>query len=397
MADKDANEGGPPLPPKLDLRKSGVIKPQDSTSSEGSEAEKQEKVSARPASSGPPASKVPSSMPPTPVPAHQPTAGPKSTTAPIVMPKPGAGTKPVVRPSSAGPKVTRPSSSTAPAGATPVRPKIVSAEPPAEAGQEPSAKAETSRITLPAAKPGAPATARPKPAVAVSSKKDTTKIPLEAAKPKPVGASDSKKPPSSLLISSPGETARIPAVPKPKTASIAAKRKTARIPLEAALGEDTETGDSESTPKTIRIRKPGGAGPAAKTATAKTIKAKPVTARTPGTAAAKVKAEAADKGGEAESPTRRKTVVVKRAQTGGAKNLAISRAKGVATPAAAVVQPVSVQADEPGALTGIMALAAVLVASALIYMLAAQVIGPDRSQISYATGAPDLPFPGKIQ
>ena len=370
MADKETNEGGPTLPPKLDLRKSGVIKSQESTCSESSEPKNKERTSAGPASSDAPATK-----------------------APIGIPKPGAGAKPVFRPSSAGVKVTRPGSSKSPVGLKSVKPKIVREEPSSEANQTSSAKVEASKIKLPPAKPGASETVRPKAVASVASKKDTTKILLEAAKPKPVGTIDSTEPPSSLLISSPDETAQMPASPKPKIASIEGKSKPSRIPLEAALGEGVGTDDaSEATPKTIRIKRPGGSGPAVKTATAK-----PVAARQPGITAGAAKADSIDEGGAAKGLTRKKTVVVKRSPAGGAKNLAVSRTQSGAMPAAAVVKPASVQAHEPGALTGIMAFVAVLITSALIYMLTAQVMGPDKSPISYATGAPSLPFPGKTQ
>ena len=386
MADKDQNQEDTPLPPKLDLRKSGVIKPQDAATPKAAETAKPAKAPAPPAK---PPAKPPAS------PSAAPPAKPKSTTAPIVIPKPAGGAKPVTRPSSAGPRATRPSSAKP---AAPAKPAGESAEP--------ESKSETSKISLSSAKPGAPAAARPKPVTTVSSKKETTKIPLEAAKPKPVATADTQATASSLLISSPGETAQVPAVPKPKTVGIASKRKTSRIPLEAALGEESAADVGESTPKTIRIKRPGGSGLAAKPVSAKPVSAKPVTAKTPTTAGVAAKAEdASGEGGEA-TPTRKKTVVVKRPPSGGAKKLALSRAQGAtgsapatATAAAvgSVVQPTSAKTNEPGVASGIMAIAAVLVVSALIYMFAAQVIGPDKTNFSYATGAPNLAFPGKIR
>lgn len=393
MADKETDEGGVTLPPKLDLRKSGLIKSQESTCSENSDSKKKEEISARPASPDAPATKAPSSKPPAPVPSDPTSSGPKSTTAPIGIPKPGAGTKPVFRPSSAGVKLKRPGSSKSPAGLKSVKPKIVTEESPSEAKQASSAKVEASKIKLPGANPEAPETVGLKAVASVASQKDATKIPLEAAKAKPVGTTDSMEPPSSLLRSSPDEKSQIPASTKTKIASIEGNRKPSRIPLEAALGEGVGRDDApEATPKTIRIKRPGGSGPAVKTATAK-----PVAARQPGTTAGAAQADPVDEGGAAKGLTRKKTVVVKRSPAGGAKNLTVSRAQSEAMPAASVVKPTLVQANEPGALTGIMAFVAVLIASALIYMLTAQVIGPDKSQISYATGAPSLPFPGKIQ
>jgi len=386
MVDKD--QDGSPLPPKLDLRKSGVIKPQDATSPEEPETIKPKAVPVSPPTPSASGTKAPSSTPP---------AKPRSTTAPIVIPKPQGGAKPVTRPSSAGPKAMRPSSVKS---AVPAKPARESVEPESGGGQEPETKSGTSKITLSRAKPGAPAAARPEPVTTVSSKKETTKIPLEAAKPKPVGTAGSAGTPSSLLISSPGDTAQIPAVPKAKAAGVADKRKTSRIPLEAALGEETVADDEDSTPKTIRIKRPGGSGPTAKPVAARPVKAKPISPRAPSTAEAASMAEEASEPEGEDSPTRKKTIVVKRPQSGGAKKLSLSKPKGAAIPgtaAAAVVQPAAVKTDEPGVVSGIIAIAAVLVVSALIYMFAAQVIGPDKSQVSYAVGAPNLAFPGKIK
>ncbi len=175
------------------------------------------------------------------------------------------------------------------------------------------------------------------------------------------------------------------------------KRQTSRISLEAALGSN---GDKVSTgPKTIRLKRPSEAP---------TIKAK-VAPESAGNALNKTaRIELPDADSDV-SATQKRTIKVKRpSQRRSGKSVSVKRgtSESAAAPAAA-----SAAAGVPGTVgrpqrsadsvhwTFITAsVAAMLVCCVLIYVLCAQVLGPNISLTELAYAAPDaeLPWPGRL-
>ncbi|HOW96365.1 MAG TPA: hypothetical protein P5567_10165 [Kiritimatiellia bacterium] len=192
----------------------------------------------------------------------------------------------------------------------------------------------------------------------------------------------------------------------------AAKKQTARIDLQEVLGSGDEdifkrrtaildpskiqAAEAAAQPKTIRIKRPeGGTGPI-KPVSEPMKPAEPVAAeaRKSETARIELPADVAEEAA-AEAPTRRKTIRIKRPEGGGAP-MAI-RPMSVSQPATAVTRaepgelPVIAPAEEgPGAVYSILAIAALLVACVLIYVLAAQV-----GTVESLT-PPHMPFPGGV-
>jgi hypothetical protein len=183
-------------------------------------------------------------------------------------------------------------------------------------------------------------------------------------------------PSASAGLTSKRETSRIPinlAAPEPPTV---AKRTTARISLDAVLGEGAPAVQSDGAPKTIRLKRPGETagvrlGPAV---------------------------GASDTEGAGSSPTVRKTVRLKRSPVaGGPQPVAVARASG--TELAEDVAAMAAPAERVSFVFPLVAVAAVFAAVAVIWMLCAQVFGPDLSMTQLASGklrGLDLPWPGKI-
>lgn len=355
MAENTPTEGTSALPPKLDLRKSGILK------------------SAPPVTGGAPAPAAPAA----PAPAAAAPTPPAPKIMPIGAPRPAVGAAPAAP--GAGPSLMRP-------------------KPPMPGGLKPLGGSSPSQRPTIGVKPAAPAAApvaaaAPAPAAAPTvrplvSKKETARIPLAAAKPRAEAPAESAEagepaaasPLSAIKIAKPVDTVRVPAIPKPSDVVSAEKRKTSRISLEAVLSDSPSEGDEGL--KTIRLKKPGEA------ATVTAAAAKP----------------AGD--GEDSSATQRKTVVMKRgAESASSRKLTFARPAGAegATEAAAAggaaAEPdFAGAAPAPHVTFGILAIVASLVMAVVIYMLCAQVLGPNSSmtQYSYSPGGPNLGWPGKI-
>ena len=167
------------------------------------------------------------------------------------------------------------------------------------------------------------------------------------------------------------------------------KRKTSRISLEAAIVPGGE--QAQGTPKTIRLKRPSGTSGA---------KVAPAGGASPGRLMSKTArldtASVAGAGG-ATTPTRKKTIRVKRPT----ERTAI-RAAGPAVAQAGhmpmVQMPGQAPADEPNVLFPLFAIAGILVIAVLVYAQCAQAFGPDSSltPYSYAKDGPELSWPGKI-
>ena len=215
-----------------------------------------------------------------------------------------------------------------------------------------------------------------------ASKKDTARIPLEAAKPrmeKPVvGPGDSNvraavQPPAAKATRL-GETAVVTvASPMASVAAAAEKRKTSRISLEAVLGDSA--GEAEGGgPKTIKLKRPG------ESVTAK--------AGAPTTEDGAVGGPAAATGG---SPTQKKTVIVRRqADSAAGRKLTFARPQGQGGEAAST-GPGSILEMTPVAqvhwLFPALAVLAMVCSLTLVYMLSTQAL---------ESGGANLAWPGKI-
>jgi len=260
----------------------------------------------------------------------------------------------------------------------------------AEAASE-SEDTEESVPTIRLAAPSRPKTVLLKKGI--GSKKETSRIPLEAAKPTPP-PEDAK--PKTIRIKpaapvAPGAGAA-PAAEEGGAAAqggAAGKRKTSKIPLEAAISSGkTEKAAPAGKPKTIRLKRPSAG--AKSPPTARTI-ARPAVAL-------KKTAEIEVSEGEAgaPAPTRRKTVRVKRPiQRPTVKPAAIARPAEAAEPAMGM-QPVV--EDKPLWVFPTMAILSVIAVFVLVYVHMAQVFGPDISltRHSYGWRGLELSWPGKI-
>ncbi len=162
---------------------------------------------------------------------------------------------------------------------------------------------------------------------------------------------------------------------------------TARIALDSE--EDETAVPSPEPPRTVRLKRPSSAP---RTVVMKKTKSEPddATAEKGTTSRIQVPEGAIPQ----EPASTRKTIRIKRsgapAAGGAAKTLTISRptkSEGPTLSAKADAAREDLEsgiADEPGALFGILTIAAVLVLCVLVYILVAQ------------TFAPDLPFPGRV-
>jgi hypothetical protein len=216
-----------------------------------------------------------------------------------------------------------------------------------------------------------------------TSKKETSRIPLDAARsrvdtPEPGAAKPAGLTPvSTVRISKPGETAQIPHTPMPVETSSAEKRKTSRISLEAVLGE--AGAEERAGPPTIRLKRPGEpSGP-----TAKTVKG----------------AAAAGKEDSSQTPTQRKTVVIRRGAGGaGPRRLSVARAAATGETAGEAEAELFAAEPQPHWIFGVLSIAAMLTIGVLIYVFCAEAIGPNSSQMQYSwwKEGPNLAWPGKI-
>lgn len=277
-------------------------------------------------------------------------------------------------------------------------------KPPEASAASPNAEAAEASPTPAARKPVTPTVPRivtvpgaPRPIAGVQSrpaeiqptapetKEATARIPLEAAAP----------PPAEAAAAGSGG----PATVRVKPATVDLKRKTSRIPLEAALGAREEAGQtapSPAAPKTIRLKRPNEAETVklAQPQAAETAAVKETARKT-----SRIEAEAPPP--EEGTPTRRKTIVVKRpTQRAAMRAPAISRAAGGE---GVPLELLEAEAPEPETGAGwivacVAASLAIVVSFMVIWMLAAQACGTNISLTKLSSVAPglDLPWPGKI-
>ena len=238
--------------------------------------------------------------------------------------------------------------------------------------QQPQKRDRSSTVML---KPLSPAQST-KPGVAVGipqagTKKDTSKIPLEAA------SSTEKGPQKPKTIRIKPASAKGTADAPAKNA----KRETSRISLDAALGDDS---NAPAAPKTIKLKRPSEAP---------TVRSKP----TAMTQTACLDDTAID---ESQSATQKKTIKVKR------PTARKSIQPGVSTRHPVVSGISSQAAPEPIVDTAhwtfiVSAAASIIISFVLIYVLCAQTFGPNVDQtsltpLSYGANDMNLSWPGKV-
>jgi len=387
MADDSDKQDAPKLPPKLNLRKQGVLKQERADTAEP------------PAEAAPEAEAAAPKLTPKP-----PAEGAKQSTARLVV-KPAA-----------------PKPAEKPAEEPDEEPAEASEPAPILAATEATAKEASPAIKLKPLKPKpSPAAKAPKPPEAkeaapakTNTKRKTSRIPLESAKaPETKGEQGEAKAttlkPKTIKIK---PTAPVPKVRSTQPLSItvpiaeadsdkihtdAAKRKTSRIPLEEALTADTESEEpaeaaDPARPKTIKIKRPGS-----EASTVKARKPAPAKAADDGEMSKTARLDSLPLDEADATPTQKKTIRVKRPD---AASTATSAPAAPPRPGLGLTppEPIEERSDEPGVVWAILALAAMIVLCVVIYMLAAQAVGPNVSgtALSSWTDGPNLSWPGKI-
>jgi len=423
MADDGSKDKAPDLPPKLDLRKTGVLRghiyaaPGEESAPDGGNAAAQpgpESAPAKPAA--PEANAEP--KPETPAAQSEQITASEQPAKPSAA-KPGeqpAEPKPVEAPSEPKPVAPPPSqpepAEPKPAAPQPAEPRPVKPPPSQPQASQPQASGSGPEQKKPASGgEEAPRTPTLKAKPIVRSKKDTSRIPLDLAKPGPTKTIKIKPamPPGAVKPQGAADETAPPPAEKGDEAD-SAKRKTSRIPLESALASGAEKKQSAQAPKTIRLKRPTGAG-TVKTASGATAPKKPEAGGGGDDKSAALSKtsrldHAAVDTGEAATPTRKKTIRVKRpAQRQAAKSLAVSRPEGAAQPAGeAAAQPAAAPAPAKvakpvGWFSVTCGIAATLVTGVIIYLFLVQAFGPNASLTELSYGAPgmDLVWPGEIQ
>lgn len=377
MADDTSMDNG--LPPKLDLRRKGIAPlgaavPANTVASGTAPAAPA--LSARSALGGyspggatsvrPILNKVPEPAAPVPPSSSAPAAGIGGPSPVSSGPVSGESPRPLVRPVLAPQtiKLKKP---------LPIGIKRESTEIRTDAG----AKRITSRVPLPAV-PDAP----------------TEAVPVGT---KTIRITPSQFSPATLEVKTEGADGVIQAPPLTAATSPDPKRQTSRISLESVLG----SGGSASAPKTIKLQRPAAAS--------STIRVQGVPESAPAEAEVRQKTapvELPDESADADKPdSERKTIKVKRPSV----RASMIRSSG-ASPAAsaeATESPVlfappvftAVAADRVHWTFVVAACAATLVGFVLIYVLLAQVIGPNVSLTEHSYGATgtELAWPGRVK
>jgi hypothetical protein len=234
-----------------------------------------------------------------------------------------------------------------------------------------------------------------------ASKSETSRIPLELATPAAAPAVNVK----TIRVKPAGGTAALgvqvaaaqPAIPsKP----IDDKRKTSRISLESALAME-DKGADKGAPKTIRLRKLGEATGKV-TPTLDTIRAEPAGGGRAGMGQTARLEEEAETEEEGPTPTRRKTIKVKRPtdKPGFRVTAGGAAAAGAEGAAAGAEGGIAIPAKTTGFdwTSMVVAILTIIMTFVVMFMLASQAVGPNSSltQLSSWTEGPDFGWTGKI-
>lgn len=302
--------------------------------------------------------------------------------------------------------------STPAAGKPAAKPSSV-IKPPA-AGDKAAAKKATSKIDLGAAM-AASANAKPGQAptgVGAKMGGPPSTIKLEKPAPSPTGAAPSTiklgkpapsptgAPPSTIKLKRPTAVAKAPSSTRPP-APLEDKGKTSRISLEAAVPPQEGAEKPDGGPKTIRLKRPSEIATvrvSQRPKIATTADEAPLDEDLGKTARLEETTPKVETSEDGETPTRRKTIRVKRPSRGaGVKGVSgVSVARGGAK-AVRAKMPIPV-APEPNWFFSVCTIFAILVTGTAIYVLAAQAFGRNLSLTELSWGQPEmnLPFYGKI-
>jgi hypothetical protein len=418
MSEDAKKKTGIDLPPKLDLKRSGILKTAEQMrAEEDAVAERQKAASPVPTeveTSVPAPAPALDQSPSVPVPVEEKQSVREPVSAKEVQAL--AGNLAGANAEQAGPATDEPAK---PEG---LNPEASSVEPAKSEGHKQTSAGDgdvggkTARIAIKAAASGPSPAPSPAPAGRIQigklsqKKKETSRIPLEAAQP---GAktSDGAKPsvPRTIRLKPAGKppTIGMPTATAGEKAATA-KRETSRISLEAALsGQSSGEFGEKKVPKTIKLKRPSEAP---------TVKAVKPAAATPKPEPAqklsdtsRLDVEASDEASdEAIPPTRRKTIRVKRPtggrtvptpvvrRAGGPEAVSGEGGGGVDAEQAVISQG---GPPEPHWFFAACAMASILVVIVTIYVFAAQTFGRDfaLTRMSYWKDGPDLPWPNKLQ
>ena len=247
----------------------------------------------------------------------------------------------------------------------------------------------TARVPIPAlddiddkskAETAAPSTVKLRPVKVPGAKPPITPAAIKPAGAKPitqaVPVKDSHKPGSNPL----------PPGPKPPSdAQVqAAKKKTARIPLDTAIGVAPEGPMSGGAPKTIRLKRPAKLAGTGKMPTPATgpIDAPKSKARTaPIGKTSRIPDEAIEDTGDAATVTQKKTLKIKKkgaaaSAAGGESADGTTDFEGLTPISDLNLTPVKGESPVFTAIAGVAAIAAVIVGILLVVCLASHAVGP---------------------
>jgi len=348
MAGDSKNNGSEALPPKLDLRKKGLLR-DTPPGRPGVQAKA-------------PATEIPAIRFRPPVGAETgKRATPVFRSEAPQTPKPGAPAAPEAKPTVFAGK---PTPAAAQKGDLPGRTKAE------DIGRKPASKKETSRISLEAA-------------TSVLDLEGEQQLKSPGTIPvKPKAAGPPAEMPRPETLSQPP--------PAPSADMLSDKRKTSRISLEAALAREGNIAEAPAAgPKTIKLKRPSEvptvkisrppevmevkdkeAVAAGKAALSKTARLDLVPALAPAGAAAPGKAEQPAGKQDGIFQTRSKTIRVKRPTPRG--EVSALSAAGIAKEEKPEAETSAIEVDEPGTVFAFIALVAVLLVVVLIYVLTAQ-------------------------
>lgn len=392
MPEDSEQKNGVDLPPKLDLRKQGILK-RGPVSIPGAKAKEPEPATVQPVQSGQTETTVRIKIP------GQPVAT-QAAEAPAAAPAPAAAAAETKRPAI---RIGPPTGSPAAAAAAAVQPEAAP-----QTAKPSSGAIKPITVSVPNAAGAAAAPVR-------DTKRETSRVPLEAATvfPKPEGgtpktirikpkggATQASTPLDLSKLAQDASETMAEAAPAAPEGAEGSKHKTSRISLEAALATDEQAAAAEAPggPKTIRLRRPTEAS------TVKVQQTPPQVAEEP-----KVVKEAMGKTArldevpleeEGPTPTRRKTIRVKRppARTTVSAGQPVAGQAAAMSPGARPPVAFASTSDDCHWVFPTGAIMSVLTLIVVLYMLLAQVVGPNVSltEYSYAKGGPNLAWPGKM-
>jgi hypothetical protein len=225
---------------------------------------------------------------------------------------------------------------------------------------------------------------------------------------KPVGGQTAAipiTPPELRDLHKPGGNPLPPGPKPPSEAQVhAAKSKTSRISLDAAIGVAPEGPMSGGIPKTIRLKRPAklaGTGKMPTPATGPIEAQKSKTRTAPIGKTSRIPDEAIAKPDESATVTQKKTLKIKK--KGGSPGAEDSGADldGVEMTPIADLGMMPVKQERPvfTAIAGVFAIAAVIAGILLMICLGAHAVGPAAGTNDIATlrlGSTEMPWPGRI-